>query len=158
VCNAWWAFAVFDFDSRSGTHTGNGYVISHPTLAQLPVSLLPGGLGRRQQLDLRDVRKVVSPLGQTLYIVPGVNTICLFVVYRRPTGGGVGGGCAGSLALALKGGAGQSSSGSRMHGSMVYAVVPRTTHDYKLQTGIHAFRIIHPVDGVVIAHTPFQFG
>jgi hypothetical protein len=152
------AFAVFAFDSRSSTHTLNGYVISHPTLAQLPLSLLPGGLGRRQQLDLRDVRKVVSPSGQTLYIVPGVNTICLFVVYGHSSGGGSGGGCAGSLALALKGGAGESSSGNRMQGSMVYAVVPRTTHDYKLRTGIHAFRIIHPVDGVVIAHTPFSFG
>lgn len=157
------AFAVFGFDSRSGTHTTNGYDISHPTLAQLPLTLLPGGLGRGQQLDLQDARRVVAPSGQTLYVIPGANTICLFVVdtAHLPYGGsssGASGGCAGSLALALKDGAGETASGGGTQGSMVYAVVPRTTHDYKLQTGVHTFRIIHPVDGIVVAHTPFRFG
>lgn len=157
------AFAVFDFDSRSGTRTANGYVISHPTLAQLPLMLLPGRLGRGQQLDLRDVRVVVAPSGQTLYVIPGANTICLFVVdnVHLPAGrssSGASGGCAASLTSALTDGAGETASGGGMQGSMVYLVLPRTTRDYKLQIGAHASRVIHPVDGVVIAHTPFQFG
>jgi hypothetical protein len=156
------AFAVFDIDSRSGTRIGDGYVVSHPTLSQLPLGLLDGP-GPRQQLDLRDVRKVAVPSGQTLYVVPGEDTICLFVAdpvqlpYNRSPSG-ISGGCTDSLALVLKGGTGESSSGSDIHGSMVYAVVPRTTHGYKLQTGVHTFRIVHPVDGIVVAHTPFQFG
>lgn len=159
------AFAVFDFGSRSGTRVAHGYIISHPSLAQLPVALLPGGLGGpRSQQDLRDVRKIVAPSGQTLYIIPGVNTICLFAVeishlpYQRASSTDLSGGCAPTLARALKDGTGETSTGSRIRGSMVYMVVPRTTHNYKLQTGRHAFRTIHPVDGVVVAHTPFRFG
>jgi hypothetical protein len=153
------SFAVFSFESPTGTRTSDGYEIAHPPLSQLPLGLLRP---RRQLGDLREVRRVRAPSGLEMWVVPGPNGLCVFetdpptrLPYGRVERIG-GGGCSGSVKHALANGTGVDVGGQQ--GAVVYGVVPRTVHSVKIQVSASASRTIHPADGVYITQTPFHFG
>lgn len=154
------AFAVFSFGSPAGTRLPDGYIISRPPLTDLPFAVL--NLGGRQGLDLRQARRVQAPSGLSMYVVPGTSTVCVFEVdapvplphFRRSQGGG--GGCSGSLDLALTGGAGVDVDDG--HGAVQYGVVPKSSSGATILLRGGRRRTLHPEDGVYIVPTPFTFG
>ncbi|MBV9680496.1 MAG: hypothetical protein JO046_01795 [Solirubrobacterales bacterium] len=76
------AFAVFSFNSPTGTKTSSGYIISHPLLSALPLSVLHASAGPGQ-LDLRQARHVTAPSGLDMWAIPGTNGLCVWATARN---------------------------------------------------------------------------
>ena len=157
------AFAVFSIKSPTGTKTSSGYIISHPPLSSFPLAILQLST-RSGQLDLRQARRVIAPSGREMWAIPGKNGICVWAINaftglrRQVIGRGAAGTCSNSIQQAESEGSGLSASSSTSKGSVIYGIVPRTTHAVTIQTGSHTHRTIHPVDGVYITTTPFRYG
>jgi hypothetical protein len=154
------AFAVFAFNSPTGTRLSDGYTISRPSLTNLPFSVL--NFGGNPGLDLRQTRRVQAPSGLSMYVVPGRSTLCVFESdpptrgpYGRTIQGG-GGACAGSLALALAHGSGVDADNST--GAVQYGIVPKSRSDATIILRGGRRSTLHPEDGVYIVPTPFKFG
>jgi hypothetical protein len=153
------AFAVFTFNSPNGTRIRSGYVVSHPPLSEIPLSILR--MSTSGQLDLRQARHVISPSGLDMWAIPGTNGLCVFATDRTrgPYGrisNGAGGGCSPSVRNAESEGSGFSSTGAT--GSIIYGIIPKTMHTVTIPTGVYTHTTIHPVDGVYITPTPARFG
>lgn len=99
------AFAVFAITNRAGVKTAAGDITSHPPLTALPLDILQGWAapGQRPQFDLdfTQVRKVITPSGATVYVIPGQRALCLATGDRSSPfpGGDLSGGGGGSCNL-----------------------------------------------------------
>jgi hypothetical protein len=144
---------VFSFDRRVGVRLPSGLVISHPPLSALPGGVLGTLAGPGSTIDTAQIREIKTPVRVTLWIVPSSTGMCIAVVSSQP---GTAADCTGSPAAAEHHGVGLSADDAS--GATGYGIVPKGTHNVPLRTGEHTYRIVHPSDGIYVAHTPFQFG
>lgn len=149
-------FAVFGFDRRAGVHLPSGLVISHPPVRARPFGVLDA-LVTPGAIDIAQIREIKTPTGATLWVVPSSTGLCLAVVSPQPSQRGRSAtDCTASPAAAERDGAGLNSDDAT--GATVYGIVSDSTHDVPIRSGQHTQRIIHPHDGIYVAHTPFHFG
>ena len=152
------AFAVFAVTSRAGVKTAAGDIISHPPLSALPLDVLQGwaDAGQRPQFDLdfTQVRKVITPSGATVYVVPGQRALCL-VTGSHPSpfpdgflSGGGGGSC--NLLPQVKSQGIYMTSGS-LGVSRTYEIVPNTVQTITVRNS-RGIRTTIPVpDGIYVS-------
>ncbi len=155
-------FAVFSVVSRTGVKI-DGVTLSHPRLSALPLAILkitraqrPQGPG---QVDPEDMRQATTNAGDSVWITPGQDGICIFAL-SAPTspsplaglGSGSFGACSGSIASAQADGSAVSScctNGYIIH----YGVLPISRPTLTISTGRHKSITIRPPDGVYIYRT-----
>jgi hypothetical protein len=134
-------FAVFAVTSQTGVRMADGDIVSHPTLAELPWAILAGGLADPQrggparaianfgEPDPLDIRKVVTPSGAQLYVIPTDSGLCLDALHGSPLAEGALSGGGGTCApLARLGSQGLGFSSGSLGVSTTYRIVPKTTH------------------------------
>jgi len=138
-----------------------GLTISHPALSSLPLGILSitahaGNPRFRPELDPNDIRQATTRSGVSVWIIPGVRSLCVAEVDkpRFPFlgGGGAGMSCSRDIASAVADGSGLSS-GSPGGITWHYGVLPNTTPTLTIRTGPHRHKTIQPPDGVYIYRT-----
>lgn len=149
-------FAVFSIHSRKGVRIPSGDVISHPSLATVPLAILQLTSGRQPpQLDPEAMRQITTPSGFQTWIIPGHRGMCVALVDkpRIPSlGGGAGEGCSGNIANTLSHGGGISS-GYPGGASVSVRILPTTRPTITVRTANGHRRTIRPAYGIYITHT-----
>jgi hypothetical protein len=137
-------FAIFAHADRPPLKSASGLTISRPRLRSLPDILLEIGAQPGSKLDYAQTRKITTTSGVTLWVIPGLDGLC--ITASIPTPAFSTDDCSGSQALAEHGGAGASS------GQTQYGIVPIGTTSI-LRTVGRSYRTVHPDDGIY-ATTP----
>ena len=152
------AFSVFAVTSRAGVKTAAGDIISHPPLSALPLDILQGwaGAGQRPQFDLdfTQVRKVITPSGATVYVIPGQRALCLVTGDSSspfPDGflsGGGGGTC--NLLPQVRS-RGLFMTGGSLGVSRTYRLLPKTVHTITVRNSRGIPTTIPVPDGIYVS-------
>ena len=153
------AFAVFAITSRAGVKTAAGDLISHPPLTALPLDILQSysampGKGPQFDLDFTQVRKVITPSGASLYVIPGQRALCVATGDRSSPfpdaalSGGGGGSC--NLLPGVES-RGVSFTSGFLGIQRTFEIVPKTVHTITVRNS-RGIRTTIPVpDGIYVS-------